>query len=69
MKLKIFLSRLSWPAFCLIMLLPTTIQPRVSYQAHAWGFLAGFILAVLLAGWLPVRRPTRVTMPSLDNHH
>lgn len=55
--------------FCLIMLLPTTIQPRVSYQAHAWGFLAGFILAVLLAGWLPVRRPTRVTMPSLDNHH
>lgn len=43
--------------FALLMLLPQTYDPRVSYLAHGYGFLAGLVLAFISVPYLRLRDP------------
>lgn len=48
-------------AFALVILIPTTYEPRVSYAAHAWGFVFGIGLALAALRWIhekPLPRET-----------
>lgn len=41
--------------FALVMLFPSTFDPRVSYLAHAVGFAAGLVSGFILIPWIRVR--------------
>src|SRR5690606_26328808 len=42
-------------AFSLVVMFPSTYSPNTSYQAHAWGFLLGIALGVLVGQFIKPR--------------
>ena len=43
--------------FILVLLLPSTLEPQVSYLAHATGFVAGMAAGIALMRFIPARDP------------